>query len=412
MSRTRGEFLRQLRLEMSMNQPVGRLPLFRAANNITGRLFGRTKYLKLGCDRDAFCAPAAGAGLLPTPPTQKQGGRTLASPGRNNSITDVEGLTAGSYTDPGAVCGTTVILAEESAVAGVDVRGSAPGTRETDLLNPINLVDSVHAVVLTGGSVYGLATADGVVRMLSKKGIGFPLDEDGHVAPIVPAAVLYDLGQGPEFVPPIGPDWGVGAARAAGRGALELGCVGAGTGAVAGSIKGGLGSASLVMDCGITVAAVVGANPGGSVVNPATGRPWEVGLELEGEFGEQGKRAVELPPAPGQAPARNTTIALVACDAALTKIQATKVAQMAHDGMGRAIRPAHTMFDGDTIFCLATGMRPLHSPQGFFPMPEPQAVTEIGHAAADCLSRAIIRAVLAAESLPGVPAWRDLPDRN
>ena len=335
----------------------------------------------------------------------------MSQPGRHNAITDVDGIELGHYTDPEAMCGVSVILAPEGAVAGVDVRGSAPGTRETDCIAPVNLVPEAQAVVLSGGSVYGLDASNGVVRWLGEKGRGFPLG-DGQVAPIVPAAVLYDLGRGQDFVPPICAQWGRRACGAAESGPVQMGSVGAGTGALSGGIKGGFGSASLVLDSGLTVAAAVAVNSLGSVINPATGRPWEIGLELKGEFGPQGARQVQLPPAPTGEAAKNTTIAVVATDAALNKVQAQKIAQMAHDGMARAIRPAHTMFDGDTIFCLATKKRELPGGEGFFAVQQAQSVNELGHAAADCLSRAIIHAILSAQSLGGLTAYQDLPDRQ
>ncbi|CAG1771076.1 partial putative aminopeptidase, partial [uncultured bacterium] len=170
----------------------------------------------------------------------------MTAPGKFNGLTDVAGILVGNLTDTAAVSGVTVVICPEGAVGAVDVRGAAPGTRETDLLAPVNLVEKVQAVVLCGGSVYGLCAADGVVRWLSEKGWGFPL-EAGHVAPIVPAAVLYDLGRGPQFVPPITAEWGrLACEAAAGEGPMAMGCVGAGTGAVAGAVKGGLGSASLM----------------------------------------------------------------------------------------------------------------------------------------------------------------------
>ncbi|MCU0591018.1 MAG: P1 family peptidase [Desulfobacterales bacterium] len=335
----------------------------------------------------------------------------MTAPGKFNALTDVAGILVGNLTDTAAVSGVTVVICPEGAVGAVDVRGAAPGTRETDLLNPVNLVEKVQAVVLCGGSVYGLCAADGVVRWLSEKGWGFPL-EAGHVAPIVPAAVLYDLGRGPQFVPPITSEWGrLACEAAAGEGPMAMGCVGAGTGAVAGAVKGGLGSASLLLDSGITVAALMVVNPNGSVINPATGRPWEIGLEWAGEFGEPGRRAVRPPNQPAGRPAGNTTIGVVATDAALSKVQALKVAQMAHDGLARAIRPAHTMFDGDTIFCQATGRCPLPETPGVFEGSQAQSLNEIGHAAADCTARAIIHAVLSATSLAGWTAVADLPSR-
>lgn len=335
----------------------------------------------------------------------------LAAPGKFNALTDVAGVLVGSYTDAAAVSGATVVICPEAATGAVDVRGAAPGTRETDLLAPVNLVEKVQAVVLCGGSVYGLSAADGVVRWLAERGWGFPLG-DGQVAPIVPAAVLYDLGRGPRFVPPVSAEWGrLACDVAAGQKPLAMGCIGAGTGARAGSIKGGLGSASLVLDSGITVAALMAVNPYGEVIDPATGRPWEAALEAAGEFGSAGRRCVQLPPPPASGPARNTTIGVVATDAVLTKAQALKVAQMAHDGLARAIRPAHTMFDGDTVFCLATGRRPLPEAPGVFEGRLAPGVNAIGHAAADCTSRAIVHAVLQARTLAGMTAFRDLPER-
>lgn len=334
----------------------------------------------------------------------------MATTGKYNALTDVEGILVGHYTNTDAASGVTVVICAEGAVTGVDVRGSAPGTRETDLLAPTNLVEKAQAVVLSGGSVFGLAAADGVVRWLAKKGLGFPLDK-GHVAPIVPAAVLYDLGRGADFVPPIRAQWGERACLKANNGPVACGCVGAGTGAWSGSIKGGLGSASLILHSGITVAALVAVNSAGSVIDPDTGCPWEIGLEIGNEFGQQGKRAVRLPPQTASAPVKNTTIGIIATDAMLTKAQAQKIAQMAHDGMARAIRPSHTMFDGDALFCMATSKRKLPENSGFFSTPQAPAINEIGHSAADCTSRAITRAILTAESLAGKTAFCDLETR-
>jgi len=334
----------------------------------------------------------------------------LAIVGPYNAVTDVEGILVGHYGNRAAACGVTVILCPEGATAGVDVRGSAPGTRETDLLEPQNLVEKVQAVVLTGGSVYGLSTADGVVRWLAERSHGFPLDK-GHVAPIVPAAALFDLGRGAEFVPPIGPEWGRKACDAARAGTVEMGCVGAGTGASAGGVKGGLGSASERLESGLTVGALAAVNSLGSVIDPATGRFWEIRLEVAGELGDVGKRAVQIPAPPGSEPGRNTTIGVVATDGRLTKAQAKKVAEMAQDGLARAIRPSHTMFDGDTIFCLATGRKDLPGAEGFFTGAQAQAVNELGRAAADCFTRAVMRAVAQAESLAGMTAIRDLTGR-
>jgi L-aminopeptidase/D-esterase-like protein len=333
----------------------------------------------------------------------------MVQTGKNNAITDVEGIEVGQYTDQEAASGVSVVLCREGAVGGVDVRGGGPCTRETDLLMPGNLVEKVQAVVLTGGSVYGLAAADGVVRWLAEKGYGFPLD-DTHVAPIVPAAALFDLGRGREFVPPIDATWGRKACDAAGSGPVACGSQGAGTGAYAGGIKGGVGTASTVLESGLTVAALVAVNPRGSVVNPQTGELWEKGHELDGEFGDQGQRRIKLPPSPATEPKSNTTIAVVATDAILTKHKAQKVAQMAHDGMARAIRPIHTMTDGDTVFCMATGKRALPATDADYASRDLDAFNMLGHAAADCLARAISKAVVSAESLGGMLAFRDLED--
>ncbi|MGD9301384.1 MAG: P1 family peptidase [Desulfobacterales bacterium] len=331
----------------------------------------------------------------------------MAKTGKSNALTDVRGILVGHFTDTRAVSGVTAVLCPRGAVAGVDVRGSAPGTRETDLMAPHNLVEKAQAVVLSGGSVFGLSAADGVTRWLAAKGYGFPLGQ-GHVVPIVPAAVLYDLGRGANFTPPINADWGHRACENASDDPPETGNAGAGTGAFSYSIKGGLGHASLILDAGITVAALVAVNSVGSVINPDSGRPWEIGLEVDGEFGDRGKRAVRLPAPPPPEPVKNTTIGVIATDASLSAAQAQKVAQMAHDGMARAIRPAHTMFDGDTIFCLATGKKQLPAQHGFFLDPRALFLNELGDAAANCMSRAIIHAILNAGSLARMTAFCDL----
>lgn len=322
-------------------------------------------------------------------------------------MTDVPGIRVGHFTDSTTASGTTVVICPDGAVGGVDVRGAAPGTRETDLLAPENLVEKVQAVCLSGGSVYGLAAADGVVRHLESQGIGFPLDGT-HVAPIVPAAVIYDLGRGSEFRPPVDTSWGEAACRSAGPGPVETGCVGAGTGAMSGGIKGGLGTASTVLDKGFTVAALVVVNSLGSTIDWATGTFWEARLESGEEFAGRIRHGVMPPAPPAGAPGENTTLAVVATDAVLNKAQAKKIAMMAHDGLARAIRPAHTMFDGDIAFCLSTGKQPLPETPGFFAAPAAQAINDIGHAAANCLARAIIRGILDAQSGYGLTAYRDL----
>ena len=334
----------------------------------------------------------------------------MVQTGEYNAITDVAGIEVGHYTEGEAASGVSVVLCKEGAVGGVDVRGGGPCTRETDLLAPGNLVEKVQAVVLSGGSVYGLAAADGVVRWLSEKGYGLPLD-DVHVVPIVPAAALFDLGRGADFVPPIEAAWGRKACDAAQSGPVANGSVGAGTGAFAGGIKGGLGTASMVLESGLTMAALVAVNPLGSVVNPQTGELWERGLELNNEFRDQGQRRVKLPPMPEAAPKGNTTIAVVATDAILAKEEAQKIAQMAHDGMARAIRPIHTLFDGDTVFCLGTGRKELPGTESAFTDRRENVPKGLGPAAANCLARAIIQAVVSAESLGDVVAFKELENQ-
>jgi L-aminopeptidase/D-esterase-like protein len=276
----------------------------------------------------------------------------------------------------------------------------------------VNLVERVQAVVLSGGSVFGLAAADGVVRWLAEKGWGFPLEE-GRVAPIVPAAVLYDLGRGADFIPPISADWGRLACEAAltGEAAPAMGCVGAGTGARCGVLKGGLGTASQRLASGITVAALAAVNAFGAGVDPASGALWEARLVAGTDLDRLARRRVVLPPSLTPAGGHNTTLAVVGTDAVLDKSQALKVAQMAHDGLARTLRPAHTMFDGDTVFCLATGAKALPRTPGFFSGATAQALSEVGQAAADCLGRAILRGVLSAVSMAGLTAFTDLPQR-
>ncbi len=322
-----------------------------------------------------------------------------------NAITDVPGIEVGHYTDEEALTGTTVILARDGAVGGVDVRGSAPGTRETDLLNPMNLVDIVNAIVLSGGSAYGLAAADGVMKCLENQGIGYPVG-GGQVVPIVPSAILFDLGRcGTDFKARPTAKFGRKACRAVKSGPVAQGNVGAGMGARAGGLKGGIGTASTDLGDGVIVGAIVAVNAVGSTVNPDTGEFYAEFLEMNDEFGKLDDPRWSSLKNPGplmakadQAPAKNTTIAVVATNVELNKAQAQKIAQMAHDGMARAIRPSHTMFDGDTIFALATAELSFDSlpPSWSF---IPSSINRIGSAAADTLSRAIIHAMLSAESI-------------
>ena len=323
----------------------------------------------------------------------------------HNAITDVPGIEVGHYTDAKALTGTTVILARDGAVGGVDVRGSAPGTRETDLLNPMNLVDKVNAVVLSGGSAYGLAASDGVMKCLENQGIGYPVG-GGQVVPIVPSAILFDLGRcGTDFKARPTARFGRKACRSAKSGPIAQGNVGAGMGARAGGLKGGIGTASTDLGDGVIVGAIVAVNSVGSTVNPDTGEFYAAFLEVNDEFGglraqhwNSSKNIASMMAEVIQAPAKNTTIAVVATNVEMTKAQAQKIAQMAHDGMARAIRPSHTMFDGDTIFALATAELSFDSlpPSWSF---VPSSINRIGSAAADTLARAIVHAMLSAKSI-------------
>lgn len=324
------------------------------------------------------------------------------SPSTRN-ITTVPGITVGHVTFTERPTGCTVIMAPPNgAVGGVDVRGGAPGTVETDLLSPNNTVERVNAIVLSGGSAFGLAARDGVMTFLDEKKIGYRTGA-GPV-PIVPGAILYDLGIGgrPEIRPKA--DCGYKAAAAAKAGEIEEGNVGAGTGATVGkmmgggrAMKGGIGSSALVMSDGLIVGAIVAVNAVGSVIDPRTGKPvagvrTADGKGLEDPFAIVRRGAVQ----PG--PAREaTTIGVIATNARLTKAQALKIAQMAHDGFARAIVPSHTPSDGDTIFVLATGDL----------AGEPN-VGSIGSLAAEAMADAIIRAVRAARSIPGYPAAGDI----
>ena len=347
---------------------------------------------------------------------------TDLAPGPTNSITDVAGLRVGHATrrEPGWLTGTTVVLAPDGgAVCGVDVRGGGPGTRETDLLDPRNLVDRVHAVLLGGGSAFGLAAADGIVASLFAAGIGWPVGAPGQVVPIVPGAILFDLARGGQFGHTPGAAEGAAAYAAACVASTdrppEAGSVGAATGAAAGGLRGGIGSASVVLPSGITVAALVAVNAVGSAVDPATGELYAVRHGLGGEFAAVGRPSdedvtawrarTEASGAPLRRPATATTIGVIATDATLGKAHCQKVAGMGHDGMARAIDPVHTLFDGDTLFALATGGRP---------EPDLAELYALMEAAGSCVTRAIGHAMLAAESVDrtadggvALRSWRD-----
>ncbi len=317
-------------------------------------------------------------------------------PGPLNTIADIAGLRVGHAADARARSGVTVLTGDAGLTAGVHVMGGAPGTRETDLLQPDRLVDRIDALVLSGGSAFGLAAADGVMTALAAAGRGFEVA--GRRVPIVPAAILFDLAGGGD--PDARPDYAAlgRAAFAAASASIALGTVGAGTGAIAGELKGGVGSASAILPGGVTVGALVAANPVGGTCCPETGRFWAAPFEEANEFGGLGVPARAVARTKTALPGGATTIAIVATDATLTKPEATRLATMAHDGMARAILPAHTPFDGDLVFAVSTGAG---APA------DPAALAGIGHAAAACLSRAIARAVWLASPAPGdpAPAW-------
>lgn len=338
-----------------------------------------------------------------------------------NAITDVGGIRVGHHhrLDPDATmgagwaCGVTVVLTPPGTVGAVDCRGGAPGTRETDLLDPANTVRYVDAVLLAGGSAYGLAAADGVMRWLEERERGVAMT--GGVVPIVPGAVIFDLPVGGWDCRPTA-EFGYRACEAAeAAGAPDVGSVGAGVGARAGVFKGGVGTASTALPCGVTVGAVVVVNSAGDVADRATGLPWMA--DLVHEFGlrpppaEQVDAFAQLPTAadPLQNPL-NTVIAVVATDAALSPAACRRVAVAAQDGLARAVRPAHTPYDGDTVFALATGAvevpPPPDAPASF--SPEMRLAAEVGAAAADCLARAVLVGVFAAESVAGIPTYRDV----
>jgi L-aminopeptidase/D-esterase-like protein len=343
-----------------------------------------------------------------------QSGRmTQPGAGPLNLITDVAGVRVGEAHDAAARTGVTVILPPDRAVCACDVRGGAPGTRETDVLALENLVDEVDAIVLSGGSVYGLAAADGVAAALGASGKGYRLAAAPGVpsSPIVPAAILYDLANGGDKgwgeSPPYR-ELGVRAARGADA-IFELGTAGAGYGAMSGRLKGGLGSASAIGEDGFCVGAIVAVNSFGASVAPGGRTFWAAPYEIEAEFGGLGAAGLRAAPddwglAKGPPTGReNTTIACVATDAALTPPEAKRLAIMAQDGFARALRPAHSPFDGDVVFAFATGARPLGERRWL-------AVAKLGALAADSLARAIARGVYEASPWPGVDVrcWRDL----
>ena len=330
-------------------------------------------------------------------------------PGPRNLITDVPGLLVGNAQDDALKSGATVLSAEAPFMASVHVMGGAPGTRETDLLAPDKSVARIDALVLSGGSAYGLDACSGVSDALRAAGRGYRIAD--AVIPIVPGAIIFDLLNGGDK------DWADNPYRALGRAAFDaagrefaLGTTGAGTGALTAMLKGGLGSASLVLPDGTTVGALVAANPMGSVTTPGDRHFWAAPFEIDGEFGGLGpdpsgglgrqleSRKIRMMSAQAQDRA-NTTIAIVATDADLTKAQCQRMAVAAHDGIARATVPAHSPGDGDLVFSVSTGARPMAAPE--------RDLTLLGHAAALCLARAIARAIYLARPAPGdlLPCW-------
>ncbi|WP_438383130.1 P1 family peptidase [Asaia sp. BMEF1] len=349
--------------------------------------------------------------------------KAKASPGRNaeghvgqtNSLIDVEGLTVGQAQSADIRTGVTVILPDSPAPCAVDVRGGGPGTRETDALSSWNLVHRIDALTLSGGSVYGLAAADGVAAWLGAKGRGFAMRRvDGvPVSPIVPAAILYDLDNGGDKLWGETPPYralGIEAVSHAGR-SVTLGTVGAGYGAMAGRLKGGIGTASWVSHDGYTIGAIVATNSLGSVTLPHEKHFWAAPFEQGNEFGGLGVSSSRIEPEDWSGtkldpkPRANTTLACIATDAALTQDELKRIAMMAQDGLARAIHPVHSPFDGDTIFALATGLRKVPE--------EGRAllVARLGSIAADVLARAVARGVYSATQPPGMKStlWSTLP---
>jgi L-aminopeptidase/D-esterase-like protein len=332
-----------------------------------------------------------------------------------SSITDVGGILVGHYhrLDPDATMGAgwargvTVVLTPPGTVGAVDCRGGAPGSRETDLLDPANSVRYVDAVLIAGGSAYGLAAADGIMRWLEEHERGVAMA--GGVVPIVPGAVIFDLDVGAWGNRPTA-DFGYAACQAAGAD-VAVGTVGAGVGACAGVLKGGVGTASMTLPSGVTVGALVAVNSAGNVVDQATGLPWLTYLVDElGLTPPPDDQIAELAKLESPLSSLNTAVAVVATDAALSPAACRQVASTAHDGLARSIRPAHTAVDGDIVFALATGAvevaPPADTPAAF--SPETPLVTAVGAAAADCLARAVLVGVIAAESVAGIPTYRGL----
>jgi L-aminopeptidase/D-esterase-like protein len=385
----------------------------------TQSLLGIMLGLRNGGQPEANHLSKPNSGLLGTPETQEPGHKRDTAPISpfELGLTDVRGIKVGHFTSQQRPTGCTVVLCEAGAVAGVDVRGSAPGTRETDLLSPINTVQRVHAIVLTGGSAYGLDSATGAMRYLEEHGIGFKIDSRAEeskpqgpnpgfhgVVPIVPAAVLFDLDVGDPKIRP-NAESGYQACRAASTDAVPEGNVGVGAGATVGkafgirfAMKSGLGSAGIKVGASeIVVAALVAVNALGDVIDPENGGIVAGARTADGQSFRNSMREIlrgySIPTRAGT----NTTLGVVATNLAFDKAQMTKIAQMAHDGLARTINPVHTPADGDTIFALSTGALKLDVNHGY-----------IGAIAAEVISQAVLRAVRLAKSIPGFPAYGDI----
>jgi L-aminopeptidase/D-esterase-like protein len=360
----------------------------------------------------AFIAGASIGAQTPAPPARPQAvtadpkASTFAKPSADNmTLTAVEGIKVGHFTLPERPTGCTVVLAKEGTTGGVDVRGGAPGTRETDLLNPVNNVQIVNAITLSGGSAFGLDAASGVMRWLDEHNIGYGVGAAG-VVPIVPAAILFDLGFGgnPKIRPTA--DCGYRAAGVASEAPVPEGNVGAGAGATVGKsggringggpMKAGIGSSAIRMPNGLVVAAIVAVNAVGDIIDPTTGQVVAGVRGADGKLADARRLLRDGGGREGRA-GENTTIGIVATNARLTKVQAQKMAQMAHDGYARAISPVHTPGDGDTIFSLATGTWDGQANYG-----------TIGALAAEAMADAIVRAATQATESNGLPSARDL----
>ncbi len=338
-------------------------------------------------------------GLLPPVPGASQ---QAAEEGRVGEITDVPGIRVGHYTYPNAPTGCTVVIADGGVIGGVDVRGGAPGTVETDLLDPVNPVREVNALLISGGSAYGLAARQGVMRYLEERGEGYRVGAD-LVVPIVPGAIIFDLRVSGGVRP--GAECGYRAASAATSGPVAQGSVGAGAGATVGKLrgmglamKGGAGTASVTLKSGLVIGAIVIVNAVGDVIDPATGTV-VAGVRTQ-DGGLADARRILRETIPRSPPGENTTIGVVATNARLTQAEASKVAQMAQDGLARSIVPSHTPSDGDTVFSLATGG-----------LEAGYSVGQVGALAAEVLADAVLRGVRGARGLPNIPAVRDLPGR-